>query len=296
MGDAMTSSKNPHPAREIEQLLASLYGVRSATVVLAPHGQIEEIHILCSPALMPKQVVRNIESALSAGLGIHIDRRIVSVAQLRDDVESGGQRVRAQNTRTSAPHDPPASRVGHGNAGQTSAGDHARTASPAPRAEAPAPSNPARTRTRATQSADAGSGAASSPSSARAPADHERRFVFVGFDATTRAGLTTCRVAVRRGRKESEGTGEGPNTPRGRASAAADALFRAVAQFEDGGVGLDGAVIVDLSGKHFVLVSAQADFGRQPVQLTGVAALTRSPEEAAILAALQAANRWAEPR
>src|SRR5262245_46273742 len=69
-----------------ERLLAALEGVVSARVVMDPHGRIVEIHILSTHELHPKQIVRNVESALSAGLGLVVDRRVISVAQLRPDV------------------------------------------------------------------------------------------------------------------------------------------------------------------------------------------------------------------
>jgi hypothetical protein len=79
-------SESPwHPENEVERLLCSLAGVVSARVVANPLGRLDEIHILASPLFSPKQIVRNVESALSAGLGIVIDRRIVSVAQIRRD-------------------------------------------------------------------------------------------------------------------------------------------------------------------------------------------------------------------
>jgi hypothetical protein len=49
---------------------------------------------------------------------------------------------------------------------------------------------------------------------------------------------------------------------------------------------------VGTHGHSFVLVSARSTAGREAWQLTGVARLDRSPEEAAILACLQATNRW----
>lgn len=68
-----------------ERLLSALGGVVSARAVADEFGRLCEIHILASPDLHPKQIVRNVESALSAGLGVVVDRRIVSVAQLRQD-------------------------------------------------------------------------------------------------------------------------------------------------------------------------------------------------------------------
>ena len=76
-----------YPASEIEGLIAALRGVLAAHVTLGTLGQIEEIHVLAAEQLHPKQIVRNIESALSAGLEIAVDRRMISVAQVRADDE-----------------------------------------------------------------------------------------------------------------------------------------------------------------------------------------------------------------
>src|SRR5512134_3863258 len=66
-----------------ERLLSALAGVVSARTIADEFGRLVEIHVLASPDLHPKQIVRNVESALSAGLGVVVDRRIISVAQLR---------------------------------------------------------------------------------------------------------------------------------------------------------------------------------------------------------------------
>ena len=60
------------------------------------------------------------------------------------------------------------------------------------------------------------------------------------------------------------------------------------------GVGLEGTSVVQAHGKTYVLVSARLVNGRYSRTLTGIASLSRSPEEAAIFAALQATNRLAE--
>ncbi|MGH7482490.1 MAG: hypothetical protein ACRELV_10070 [Longimicrobiales bacterium] len=78
-----TPAASPSPtAPDVERLLAALAGVVAARVVMARDGRLEEVHVISDPAFHPKQVVRNVESALSAGLGLNIDRRIVSVAQV----------------------------------------------------------------------------------------------------------------------------------------------------------------------------------------------------------------------
>ena len=76
-------SMQPTIEARAERLLAALAGVVSARAVADETGRLCEVHILASPELHPKQIVRNVESALSAGLAVHVDRRIVSVAQLR---------------------------------------------------------------------------------------------------------------------------------------------------------------------------------------------------------------------
>lgn len=53
----------------------------SARVVTTPLGEVSEIHILALSGLSPKQVVRNVESALLAQLGLKVDHRKISVAQ-----------------------------------------------------------------------------------------------------------------------------------------------------------------------------------------------------------------------
>ena len=56
--------------RRAENLLTSLEGILSARVVTTPLGEVSEVHILAQAGLQPKQLVRNIESALLAQLGL----------------------------------------------------------------------------------------------------------------------------------------------------------------------------------------------------------------------------------
>ncbi len=211
----------------VERLLASLAGVVSVRAIAGADGRLEEIHVLSTPELHPKQVVRNVESALSAGLGLEVDRRIVSVAQVRDGAY------------------PVAAALGVAEAEPESLRD---------------------------------------------------RLVLVRYDTRTHGPHEAhCRVVLRRGEAEYVGAGEGANTPSGRAAAAARALFAALAASRGrDDVALEDAALVDALGRTFVLVAAHGLAGRRTVPLTGAAAVARSPEEAAILASLQATNRWAE--
>lgn len=72
---------DPWGVKRAENLISSLQGVLSARVVVSPLGEVTEIHVLAEPGIAPKQVVRNVESALLAELGLRVDHRRISVAQ-----------------------------------------------------------------------------------------------------------------------------------------------------------------------------------------------------------------------
>jgi hypothetical protein len=75
---------DPWGVRRAENLLTSLEGVLSARVVTTPLGEVSEVHVLAQAGLAPKQLVRNIESALLAQLGLRVDHRKISIAQTAD--------------------------------------------------------------------------------------------------------------------------------------------------------------------------------------------------------------------
>lgn len=218
---------SPPPSQhQIERLLSSLAGVVSARVLLDYEGRVRELHVLATPDLHPKQVVRNVESALSAGLGIEVDRRVVSVAQIE--------------------------------------GAHLAV----PPTEAPAEPEP--------------------------EVDADARTVLIGFDATrASAQRATCTVTLERAGVRYSGAADGPDTPQGRAEAAAEAVLRAVEGMPGGAsFGFEGARVVESDGRRFVMVAARVMDRRPPLPLSGAALLDRTPEEAGIMAALQATNRW----
>ena len=221
------SALPPPSQHQIEQLLGSLAGIVSARVLLDYEGRIRELHVLATPDLHPKQVVRNVESALSAGLGLDVDRRVVSVAQIEGEVTSPV--VEPLSAEPEAQQDVEASRV-----------------------------------------------------------------VLVGFDST-RAGArrARCTVTLERDGVRYSGAADGADTPQGRAEAAAEAVLRAVeAMPGTAPLGFEGARIVESDGRRFVLVAARVMDRRPPLPLSGAALLDRTPEEAGIMAALQATNRW----
>jgi len=61
--------------------------VQSARIVADEDGGILEIHAVASPGRAPKQIARDIESMLVAKLGVPVDHRKISIAQVGDDAE-----------------------------------------------------------------------------------------------------------------------------------------------------------------------------------------------------------------
>jgi hypothetical protein len=215
-------------------------------------GRLVEIHVLATPALNPKQVARNVQSALSAGAGIDVDHRIISIAQVRAE----------------APLDALADVI----------------ATPA---QAPAATN-------GTAAPTAPTAASGNAIPAEVPAPAPQRPVFVGLEVSVDANrYATCFVTLRWGPDEFTGSGAGFDTPAGRAEAAARAVFDAYGAFRGTDrLGLEGVALSEAHGQSVVIVSARAHAGRRRVPLTGIARLLHSPEEAAVLAALQATNYW----
>ena len=69
------------PLEKAEELLRSLQEVVSARIVADASGGVEAIHLLVTgEQATPKQIVRNVESALMAQLGMRVDHRKISVA------------------------------------------------------------------------------------------------------------------------------------------------------------------------------------------------------------------------
>lgn len=77
------------PIRRAEELLATLPGVIAARIIANETGAVDEIHVLTTAEVTPKQTVRNIESALIAHLGMRVDHRKISVATSVDPRRSG---------------------------------------------------------------------------------------------------------------------------------------------------------------------------------------------------------------
>ena len=221
--------------QEAERLLLSLPGVVSARVVARPGGDVDEIHLLTTTEVKPKQTVRNVESALLARLDLSIDHRKISVAQTSE--------------------------------------------SPAglPEAALPVHIMPP-------------------------PRPHESRLLFYGHQMESeRSNQVRHRVEIEWQGERYTGEATAADLPRAKLEAVATATLRAVegalAENLDENrhsptLSLDGVKIIEAFDRKFVLVAVHAMAGRNLSRLAGTNVADESMDRAAILATLQATDRW----
>lgn len=113
------------PIKRAEELLQTLPGVMAARIIASETGAVDEIHVLTTAEVTPKQTVRNIESALIAHLGMRVDHRKISVAtslepkkseetRSGDSVSPAGVAASPAGAVSAAPVSAPAARDGRG--------------------------------------------------------------------------------------------------------------------------------------------------------------------------------------
>ena len=226
----MTPGQNPDPwgIKRVENLITGLTGVLSARVVVTPLGEVSEVHVLTRSDLQPKQVVRNIESALMAQLGFKIDHRKISVAQTADVRPIEALQNEAITERAK-----------------------------------------------------------------------RRVVVFRGLEVrpAERPQRVLISVKLAFGEKEAGAEELGTDTVRNRVEAAARAAAACLDELmPDNSIALEGASIIDAFDRKFVLVAVHGLGGREAQLLTGTCEIRESAERSAVLAVLDATNRWVDAR
>lgn len=103
-----------------------------------------------------------------------------------------------------------------------------------------------------------------------------------------------CRVTLRKGDESYIGEAEGLESERSRIELAARAALAAIARAEPEQrmLALDGAKVVEAFDREFVFVGVTGRAGRDSMLLTGSCEIRDSAETAAVLAVLDATNRW----
>lgn len=216
------------PLQRAEELIASLQDVVSVRITATPAGSVDTIHVLVAGDTPAKAVVRNVESALMAQLGLQVDHRKISVAQT------------------------------------------ARRPTPA---EVPVVEPVA-----------------------VAPKKQAREVYFEDVEVRgSRIRGVTCRVTLRIAGEVFAGEAEeGMPNDRSRIDVAARATLEALAMAGPsvGIFALQGVRIIEEFDREFVFAGVLARSGREQVLLTGSCEVRESTETAAVLAVLDATNRW----
>ncbi|HEX2718807.1 MAG TPA: hypothetical protein VHM67_14085 [Gemmatimonadaceae bacterium] len=220
-------------ASDAEALIRTLPGVVSARVVTDPDGAPREVHVLATTELGPKQIVRNVESAMLARFGTRVDHRSISVAQ------SGTARV-AEPVREQSP----------------------------------------------------------SPAMTPVVAPPPGRGIYFE-DVEVRRSRTTglaCTVTLRVGDERYTGEASGMESSRARGDLAATAAVRAMAPLLTDGVALavEDCVTVRVGERTYAFVIVNGRSGRDSTVLSGSAEVKDGLETAAVLAVLDATERWME--
>jgi len=226
-GEAETTKPDPWGVKRAENLLQTLQSVLSARVVVSPVGEITEVHVLASSGVSPKQVVRNVESALLAHLGIKVDHRKISVAQTAEvePIEALEESaVKAESRRR---------------------------------------------------------GVVYKTLELVAAAPHRVRFA----------------VTLEVDGREVVGEEEAAETTRAKLQAAARAAVTALEQaLPHGTFTLEGVKTVEAFGEELIVAGVHVVDGRETRLLTGTAQAKEASEQAAVLAVLDATNRWFQGR
>ena len=125
----------------------------------------------------------------------------------------------------------------------------------------------------------------------------KRRLYFEDVEVRrSRTRGVACRVTLRKGEETYVGESEGMENERQRIELAARAALSAIASAEGESrvLGLEGCRLIEAFERQFVFVGITARWGRENSLLTGSAEVKESPEQSAVLAVLDATNRWVE--
>lgn len=256
-------------------LIRALTGVVDAAVT-GDAGGIRSVLLVVEPTVSAWEVTRNLQSALLASLGLSIDTAIVEV-----------RRPQAGEAPLSQPEAPAPPAKASPVAGMNGKAAKDRAPKPAPPAVVHDGNGASRPATNGTGKANGnGKRAPSVAGPIPLPAAKRPAGSVARLEMESRlSGRIGCRVVVAMPDRIAAGESEGADTPAGRIEAAARAV---VAASPVAGVDLDGARLVEVAGKQYVIAAVRFWSGRELVYRAEVAAVSASAEAAAAQAALGA--------
>ena len=228
--------------------------------------------------------MRNIESALMAQLGLRVNHRKISIATTLD-----APRAADLPAATPAP------------AGLSAMAGGASSVPTPAAALAPAVAAGENVASASAGGHLGGAARTNSPIAPMADAVPASRRVLIFEDVEVRRSRSRgvlCRVTLSRDEQEFVGEAEGQESERSRIDLAARATLLAIIAASKAMAGserslaLEGAKQIDAFDRVFIFVSVAARVGREPVMLTGSCEVRESAETSAVLAVLDATNRW----
>jgi hypothetical protein len=250
------------PIKRAEELILTLPGVISARIIAGDSGAIDLIDVLTTAELTPKEMVRNIESALIAHLAMRIDHRKISVATTTE----AKPKLLPDEARPPSGPGLTGTAAGVGESSETHGGQQTK-----------------------------GVQQGSVPSQRTGPFARRLYFEDVEVRGSRSKGLS-CRVTLRKGNSSFIGEALGIEGDRSRVELAARATLLAIgdADNREGQLGVAGVKVFDAFDRTFVFVAVSVRSGRETKILTGSVEMRESAESAGVLAVLDATNRWIE--
>lgn len=239
-----------------EAALRELPSVIGAFVREDVHGRPREVHLLVRAGPNPRHLAYDVRDLLEERLGIPIDQRVISIAQIAPGREPGPLLRQASAAAPSSP--PPAIDAAPGRGPATAAPATVKPSAPV----------------------------------VRAPA----RMVFDGITTDAVQNRMRIRVELRLDDETHAAEAVGLDTAPARLRAAAAATLKAVdrscvgrARFE-----VEHVTVVQAFERDYVVVAALVSspyLGRRPIPLVGAQPVEMDVESAAAFAALKAVNR-----
>jgi hypothetical protein len=252
----LSSPDLPSDYGEAEAIVETIRGVIKCHIVAGPSGEIVEVHVTAT-GRHPRQVVRDVESALATTLRKKIDHKRISVAivEKRDPSAPAPVPLHPINGGPSAPRAP---------------------RRPAPGREA----------------------GLDEEESEREPSPAERRasarLRYVGLNVNVTGSGCNASVRLLRGNVPMLGDSSTPAGGQSALRSIAEATLRAViACYETAPpFTIDEIAFLTISQRQVVIVAVGCHAGRETTHLVGSTFVGHDPQQAVILATLDAVNRY----
>lgn len=267
-----------------ESILRELPSVMGTFVKEDVHGNPREIHLLIRPGPSPRDLSRDIQGLLEERLGIAIDRRVISIAQVAEEGADGmagpDARDRAERPKLTV----------------LPAGDTSRNGEP----RRP---DGGRREAHGHRIGGFGNGRVAARAQARGRRTTGepggRRPILAGIETRREAGSVVVRLTMTCDGRDIIAECSEPDTGTGAFRAAARAALDALlaAPGHDLRLALEGVTLENALGRAMVLatvVAWGAESGWRPRILSGAHPLGERPETAAVLAVLKALDRTVE--